>query len=255
MITAAVGLLGTLAAFLFILFTSKKAVMPLAESMEKQKRFITDAGHELKTPLAVIATNMDILTMDLGENEWVEGTKKQVGRLRKLVNNLVSLSKMDEQDTQFEAAPFSISDAAYECVDLYESVADSAGKRLEADIEEGVTVTADENSIRQIFAILMDNAIKYAEGDRVIRVRLHREGRKAYFETENDWARNVDAAKLDTLFDRFTRGDRSRSNADGKSGFGLGLAIARAAAEKNNAVLTASETEKGKLRFTLCLHC
>ena len=255
MITAAVGLLGTLAAFLFILFTSKKAVMPLAESMEKQKRFITDAGHELKTPLAVIATNMDILTMDLGENEWVEGTKKQVGRLRKLVNNLVSLSKMDEQDTQFEAAPFSISDAAYECVDLYESVADSAGKRLEADIEEGVTVTADENSIRQIFAILMDNAIKYAEGDRVIRVRLHREGRKAYFETENDWARNVDAAKLDTLFDRFTRGDRSRSNADGKSGFGLGLAIARAAAEKNNAVLTASETEEGKLRFTLCLHC
>ena len=193
--------------------------------------------------------------MDLGENEWVEGTKKQVGRLRKLVNNLVSLSKMDEQDTQFEAAPFSISDAAYECVDLYESVADSAGKRLEADIEEGVTVTADENSIRQIFAILMDNAIKYAEGDRVIRVRLHREGRKAYFETENDWARNVEAAKLDTLFDRFTRGDRSRSNADGKSGFGLGLAIARAAAEKNNAVLTASETEEGKLRFTLCLHC
>ena len=117
MITVGVGLLGTLIAFFFILFTSKKAVMPLAESMEKQKRFITDAGHELKTPLAVIATNMDILTMDLGDNEWVEGTKKQVGRLRNLVNNLVSLSKMDEQDTQFEAAPFSISDAAFECVD------------------------------------------------------------------------------------------------------------------------------------------
>ena len=253
-ITAAVGFLGTLIAFFFILFTSRIAVKPLAESMEKQKRFITDAGHELKTPLSVISTNMDILTMDLGENEWVEGTKKQVGRLRKLVNNLVSLSRMDEQDTAFVAAQFSISDAAFECADLYRSVADSAGKRLEEDIEEGVNVTADENSIRQIFAILLDNAVKYAEGDRVIRMRLHREGRKVFFETENDWARNVDAAKLDTLFDRFTRGDRSRSNADGKNGFGLGLAIARAAAEKNNASLTASETEEGRLRFTLCLH-
>ena len=254
LITAAVGFLGTMIAFFFILFTSRTAVRPLAESMAKQKRFITDAGHELKTPLSVIATNMDILTMDLGENEWVEGTKKQVSRLRKLVNNLVSLSKMDEQDTTFEAVRFCISDAAFECADLYESVAESAGKRLEADIEEEVFVTADENSIRQIFSILLDNAVKYAEGDGVIRMRLHREGRKVFFETENDWARNVDAAKLDTLFDRFTRGDRSRSNADGKNGFGLGLAIARAAAEKNNASLTASETDEGKLRFTLSLH-
>ena len=253
-VTVAVGLLGTLFAFLFILFTSRRAVMPLEESMEKQKRFITDAGHELKTPLSVIATNMDILTMDLGENEWVEGTKKQVSRMTKLVNNLVSLSKMDEQDATLIFEPFSISDAAYECFDLYQSVADSAGKRLEADIEEELNVTADENSIRQIFSILLDNAIKYAEGDRVIRVRLHREGKKVLFETENDWARNVDAAKLDTLFDRFTRGDRSRSGADGKSGFGLGLAIARAAAEKNHASLTAAETENGKLRFTLSLH-
>ena len=253
-ITSVVGFLGTLIAFFFILFTSRIAVRPLAESMEKQKRFITDAGHELKTPLSVISTNMDILTMDLGENEWVEGTKKQVGRLRKLVNNLVSLSRMDEQDTAFEMAQFPISDAAFECADLYQSVAESAGKRLESDIEEGVNATADENSIRQIFSILLDNAIKYAEGDRVIRMRLHREGRKVFFETENDWAHNVDPAKLDTLFDRFTRGDRSRSGADGKNGFGLGLAIARAAAEKNNASLTASETEEGRLRFTLCLH-
>ena len=253
-ITVAVGLLGTLIAFFFILFTSRKAVMPLEESMEKQKRFITDAGHELKTPLAVIATNMDILTMDLGENEWVEGTKKQVGRMKKLVNNLVSLSKMDEQDATLVFETFSISDAAYECFDLYQSVADSAGKRLEAEIAEEIDVTADENSIRQIFSILLDNAIKYAEGDRVIRVRLYREGKKVFFETENDWARNVEPAKLDTLFDRFTRGDRSRSGADGKNGFGLGLAIARAAAEKNRASLTASETEEGRLRFTLCLH-
>ena len=253
-ITLAVGLLGMLIAFFFILFTSQKAVLPLEESMQKQKRFITDAGHELKTPLSVIATNMDILTMDLGENEWVEGTKKQVSRMKKLVNNLVSLSKMDEQDATLIFETFSISDAAYECFDLYQSVADSAGKRLEAEIAEEIEVKAEENSIRQIFSILLDNAIKYAEGDRVIRVRLYREGKKVFFETENEWARNVEPEKLDTLFDRFTRGDRSRSGADGRNGFGLGLAIARAAAEKNHAALTAAETEEGRLRFTLCLH-
>ena len=112
----------------------------------------------------------------------------------------------------------------------------------------------DPDVTRGVVAILLDNAVKYAEGDGVIRMRLHREGRKVLFETENDWARNVDPAKLDTLFDRFTRGDRSRSNADGKNGFGLGLAIARAAAEKNNASLTASETAEGRLRFTLSMH-
>lgn len=253
MITIAVGLFGTLIAFLFILFTSNKAIQPLVESMEKQKRFVTDAGHELKTPLSVISTNMDILTMDIGDNEWVEGTKKQVGKLRKLINNLVYLSKMDEQETILVMEPFSISDAAIECVELYGPVANSAGGRLISSIEENLYVNADENSIRQIFSLLMDNAIKYAHGDHVIQVRLYQKARKIFFETENDWARNIDPDKLETMFDRFTRGDRSRSNVNGKNGFGLGLSIARSVAEKNNATLTAKETNEGKLRFTLIM--
>lgn len=253
MITIAVGLFGTLVAFLFIVFTSNRAIQPLVESMEKQKRFITDAGHELKTPLSVIATNMDILTMDLGQNEWVEGTKKQVGKLRNLVTSLVYLSKMDEQGTALMIEPFSISEAAIECVELYGPVANSAGRHLLSDIENDLSVHADENSIRQIFSILMDNAIKYSRGDQVIRVRLYQKARKIFFETENDWARNIEPDKLETMFDRFTRGDRSRSNADGKNGFGLGLAIARSVAEKNNGTLTAGETREGKLRFTLIM--
>ena len=129
-------------------------------------------------------------------------------------------------------------------------MADSAGKRLEAEIAEEIDVTADENSSRQIFAILLDNAIKYAEGDRVIRVRLYREGKKVFFETENDWARNVEPAKLDTLFDRFTRGDRSRSGADGKNGFGLGLAIAKALCERNGWKIVC-ESNKRTTKFTI----
>ena len=250
-ITIAVGLLGTLIAFFFILFISRKAIAPLVDSMEKQKRFVTDAGHELKTPLSVINTNMDILAMDLGENEWVDGTKRQVDKLKKLVNNMVYLSKMDEQETILSPVKFSISEAAFECVDLYRLVADAAGKRLEPSIEEGLYVTADENSIKQVLSILLDNAIKYAEGDHVINVTLRSDGNRVLFETENDWAKNIDPDKLDSVFNRFTRGDRSRSGADGKNGFGLGLSIAKSVSEKNHASLDVCETREGKLKFTL----
>lgn len=252
-ITIAVGLLGTLIAFFFILFISRKAIAPLVDSMEKQKRFVTDAGHELKTPLSVINTNMDILAMDLGENEWVDGTKRQVDKLKKLVNNMVYLSKMDEQETILSPVKFSISEAAFECVDLYRLVADAAGKRLEPSIEEGLYVTADENSIKQVLSILLDNAIKYAEGDHVINVTLRSDGNWVLFETENDWAKNIDSDKLDSVFNRFTRGDRSRSGADGKNGFGLGLSIAKSVSEKNHSSLDVCETKEGKLKFTLKL--
>lgn len=250
-ITIAVGLLGTLIAFFFILFISRKAIAPLVDSMEKQKRFVTDAGHELKTPLSVINTNMDILAMDLGENEWVDGTKRQVDKLKKLVNNMVYLSKMDEQETILSPVKFSISEAAFECVDLYRLVADVAGKRLEPSIEEGLYVTADENSIKQVLSILLDNAIKYAEGDHVINVTLRSDGNRVLFETENDWAKNIDPDKLDSVFNRFTRGDRSRSGADGKNGFGLGLSIAKSVSEKNHSSLDVCETKEGKMKFTL----
>lgn len=250
-ITIAVGLLGTLIAFFFILFISRKAIAPLVDSMEKQKRFVTDAGHELKTPLSVINTNMDILAMDLGENEWIDGTKRQVDKLKKLVNNMVYLSKMDEQETILSPVKFSISEAAFECVDLYRLVADAAGKRLEPSIEEGLYVTADENSIKQVLSILLDNAIKYAEGDHVINVTLRSDGNRVLFETENDWAKNIDSDKLDSVFNRFTRGDRSRSGADGKNGFGLGLSIAKSVSEKNHSSLDVCETKEGKMKFTL----
>ena len=242
-----VGLAGLVLTGLFVYFMSKRASEPLKESMTLQKRFITDAGHELKTPLAVIGTNMDILEMDVGENEWVSGTKKQLVRLRKLVANLISLSRLEEMQTDMELQPFDLSQTASECVDAFAGQAELAGKSIRAEITPELHALGDVTSVGQMISILCDNAVKYARGD--IQVRLYAEGKHVYFETENDWDHGVAPEELPRLFDRFYRGDKSRSGETGQSGYGLGLSIAKAIAEKNHARLTVSETDQGMLRF------
>ena len=248
-ISCVVGLGGILLSFVFVYFMSKRAIWPLKESMERQKRFVTDAGHELKTPLAVIGSNMDILTMELGENEWVEGTQKQLGRLKKLVSNLISLSKLEEGQEALELQSFQVSEITQECVDAFSSTAELEGKRIEAEIGENLSIHGDPMTVSQLMTILCDNAVKYAEGDPVIQVRLYASGKKVCFETENDWNHAMAPEELNHLFDRFYRGDASRTKTEGKGGYGLGLSIARAIAERNHAQLTVRETEEGRILF------
>ena len=248
-ISCLVGLGGILLSFVFVYFMSRRAIWPLKESMERQKRFVTDAGHELKTPLAVIGSNMDILTMELGENEWVEGTQKQLGRLKKLVTNLISLSKLEEGQEALELQSFPVSEIAQECVDAFSATAELAGKRIEAEIGAGLSVHGDPMTISQLMTILCDNAVKYTEGDPVIHVRLYANGKKVCFETENDWNHTMAPEELSHLFDRFYRGDASRTKTEGQGGYGLGLSIARAIAERNHAQLTVRETDEGRILF------
>lgn len=248
-----VGGIGILLSFVFVFFMSGKAIWPLKTSMEKQKRFITDAGHELKTPLSVIATNMDILEMDLGENEWVSGTKRQVLKLKKLVGSLISLSKMEEAQTELDMTSFSASDAANECAESFTGMAEMEGKTLKFQIEDNIMIFGDETTIRQLFAILCDNAVKYAEGDGQIEVRLCKEGKKIIFETENDWNHGIESRHLDKVFDRFYRGDASRSKEGSRNGYGLGLSIAKAIAEKNRCQLTVYENTGKRIVFQAVL--
>ena len=249
LISVIVGAAGILLAFLFILFMSGKTVEPVRESIEKQKQFVTNASHELKTPLSAIGTNMDILTMDLGENEWVEGTQKQVRKMRKLVENLVSLSKLEEEDTDLMMQTFCISDVVRECTDGFESIARMMEKYLETEIEEDLYVQGDPGMIQQMISILCDNALKYASGVGPVEVRLQKEGRHVVFSTANPWDQNVDPDQLDTLFERFYRGDPARAPENKSAGHGLGLSIARAMAEKNKARLTVSQDEGDRIVF------
>lgn len=157
-----VSLLGFLAVFTLVLFWSKKIFKPVADSYEKQKRFITDASHEIKTPLTIIDANTEVIEMVNGESEWTQNTRDQVRRLTSLTNQMVALSRLDENPEPREKSEFDFSEVAYEVIDHFSTLSEVRGKKINADIEDGIKYTGDENSIRQLISILVDNAMKYA---------------------------------------------------------------------------------------------
>lgn len=247
-----VALVGLIVAFLFILKMSGQAVKPVKISIEKQKQFITNAGHELKTPLSAIATNMDILSMDLGPNEWVDGTRRQVFRLRKLVGNLVSLSKMEEENTMLEMMVFSVSELAGDCADDFESIAEMNGKELVKHITPDLKMTGDASTIHQLMAILLDNAIKYSLENAQIEFSISSEGKNVCIQTVNSWENLVSKEDLEKLFERFYRGDTSRNNDGNSKGYGLGLSIAKAIVEKNHGKINISLDNQRRIVFKVC---
>lgn len=248
--SALAGIVGIGLVFLVVYVMSGKAIEPLKESIEKQKRFITDAGHELKTPVAVIGTNMDVLKIDLGaENEWVDSTQRQVTKLRNLIADMISLSKMDEAQKELSGVVFSLSSTVSDCLEIYKMMAEAEGKKINIAVEPDIRIKADEATIRQMLTILLENAVKYATDGSEISILLQKRGKKAVFLTKNEWNHDVKTEDLEKLFERFYRGDKSR-NRDGKNcGYGLGLSIAQMAAQNNKGKLTVYEDEKKRLVF------
>ncbi len=247
-ISGAVALGVCLAVLLLALLFSGRAVRPIAQSVEKQRQFITDAGHELKTPLTIISANCEVLEMEMEKNEWLTGIEKQVARLRKLVNDLVALSRLDEGRSMGEEARFSLSDAVCDTALAFSAAAEHAGKRLRVEAEPGVFVTGDEAALRQLTAILVDNAVKYADAGGAVSVCL-RGGRHPVLTVEND-CRSVDEMPLSRLFDRFYRFDPART---GDGSHGLGLSIARSIAEAHRAALRAEKAGEGRIRMRVRL--
>ena len=212
--------IGLAAIALLIIFLSKKVLAPVEESYKKQKRFITDAGHELKTPLTVISANAELLELEIGEdNEWLSSIKNQVQKLGKLTKELVFLSRMDEADTEIAKAPFSLESALEECADGFRETALVAGKAITLDLKD-VTLNGNEEMIRRAVSLILDNAIKYAEGEE-ISLSLRQEGKKAIVEEKN--AASLSKGEHPELFERFYRPDTSRNHATG--GHGVGLSV------------------------------
>lgn len=218
-----VSLLGFLAVFTLVLFWSKKIFKPVADSYEKQKRFITDASHEIKTPLTIIDANTEVIEMVNGESEWTQNTRDQVRRLTSLTNQMVALSRLDENPEPREKSEFDFSEVAYEVIDHFSTLSEVRGKKINADIEDGIKYTGDENSIRQLISILVDNAMKYAVETTPIDISLRRDGRKVRFMLRN-LTDEMDEGSQDILFERFYRPDSSRNSETGGSGIGLSLA-------------------------------
>lgn len=225
LISVVVSFVGLISVFLLIFFTSKRIVRPVAESYEKQKRFITDAGHELKTPLTVIAADAEILAMELCENEWVTDIQYQTKKLAELTKELIYLSKMDENRQQLQLIDFPISDIVNEELVHFQALAKTQNKAITVNVKPMLSLCGDEKAIRHLLSILLDNALKYSNADGNISVDLKKHSSKIVLEVSNT-VENVDTQALQHMFERFYRGDSSRSSQTG--GYGLGLSIARA---------------------------
>ena len=248
--TISVSLLGLAAVFVLVVIFSRMVFRPVEESIQKQKRFITDASHELKTPLTIIDANTEVMEMESGESQWTKSTRKQIQRLSGLVQQLVTLSRLDEEKGLEEKCEFNLSEAVSECVQPYESLAQTREKNLTLNIEENLIYTGDERSIRQLAGILMDNAVKYSSENGNITLTLKKKGKKIFLEVYND-ADDLPQGKLDVLFERFYRLDSSRNSGTG--GSGIGLSVAKAIVQAHKGKITAENKNGRGLTITVIL--
>ena len=241
---------GILLAMLVVAFFSRRAIRPFVENEMRQKKFITDASHELKTPLTVISANMDVLSLEVEGNTWVESTQKQVARMRRLVDQMVYLSRLEEGGNAPEMAEMDLTPLVREVAEPFAAMAEFEGKTLVAEVPDTMMATVNAEMLERLVTILCDNAVKYAGGDGRIVLRLGREGKHVVLETENMPSEALDAERVSHLFDRFYRADDARDAK--KRGFGIGLSIASAILQNHHGETRAELLQDGRLRIS-CL--
>ena len=230
--SSGVALVVLLLMFILVSSLSKKAIDPIIKNMEKQKQFITDAGHEIKTPLAIISANADVLELTSGENEWITSIRNQTIRLDKLVKNLLTLSKVEEGNIKLVFTDFDLSKTVLNMASPFEAIAETQNKTFHMNIEPGLKLHGDRGSIEQLVSTLVDNAIKYSNEEGTIKISLSTAKKGVKIEVFNT-ADKIDKENLDRLFDRFYRADTSRSRETG--GYGIGLSIVKSIVEAHHA--------------------
>lgn len=236
--------IGSLAVMFLIVVISKFAVKPAAESYEKQKQFITNANHELKTPLTLILTNVDIAESELGQNEWLDDIRIEGEHMNKLVNQLVTLTRMDESGASSDYADNDISKITEEVVYEFNDLAQMYGRTITSLIMPGIRARVNSDEIRQLIAILIDNAVKYCDEKGTIHVSVT-QNKHVHIHVYNPY-QDVDCIQLDRLFDRFYRADNARTSG---SGFGIGLSIAQSVVKHHRGSIKAVKSAPGEICF------
>ncbi len=251
-----ISFIGLLVIFIIIVFFSKKIVAPVAESYEKQKQFISIAGHEIKTPITIIDADAEILSMEIGDdNEWLQDICAQTRRMGALTNDLLKLSRMDENRQQFTMIDFPISDVVSETVQSFRTLAHSKGRNIETEITPMLSYCGDEGSIRQVVGIILDNAIKYTKVnedgscDDII-LKLEKKNHSIVLNVSNH-AETVGDEQLRQFFDRFYRTEKSRDSEIG--GYGLGLSIAKSIVEAHKGRISAAAPDSETVQITMVL--
>ena len=223
--------------YVLVVLLSRRAIDPVVKASEQQKQFITDAGHELKTPITVIGTSLKVLEMEVGQQKWIDKARAQTEKLRELVQSLITLCKYDEETSPLHRKPFSISEAVTDTAGSFSDFAQSKGHTIRVTAAPALSYCGDEAAVRQLVSILLDNAIKYAAPETEIQVSLEQLKRGVKL-TVTNVCEQVPEGDPDRLFDRFYRPDVSRTAATG--GFGIGLSIAKSIAEAHRGQIRAS---------------
>ena len=250
---ASVGI--SIAGYLVVLFLvtifSNRIIRPISESYEKQKQFVTDAGHEIKTPLTIINADIDVLEMDMGENEWLEDIKKQTKRLMALTKDLVYLARMEESGDSLQMIEFPFSDVVSETVISFQAVAQQQDKQIVSQIQPMLSLKGDEKAIQHLISIFLDNALKYSPDKATISVVLEKQKKFLVLTVSNPTDYPVPREKLPMLFERFYRLDASRNSQTG--GHGIGLSVAKAIVAAHNGRIQAQTKDEKSLEIVVSL--
>lgn len=239
---------GSLAALLLVVLLSQRAVRPVAESHQRQRQFVTDASHELKTPLTLLQANLDILEGETGENPWLSDMKEETATMSGLVRQLVDLARLDEE-APLQAEVFDLAQAVWDTASSFLPAAERQGKSLSLAGPASLLWRGDEAAIRQLVSTLLDNAVKYCDPGGAIQVGLSGGKRHPVLTVDND-CQNVDSLPLPRLFDRFYRASAARTYG---SGFGVGLSIAKGIAQRHGGDISALKPSPGVIRFRVKL--
>lgn len=247
-----VCIMGFFITFLLVRLFSWKAIQPAIINVERQKKFITNASHELKTPLAVIKANTEFIEMTDKESEWTKSTLEQVDRMDGLIRNLVMISRDSEKETEVESE-CDLSAITSETLDSLEALAKQRNLKLSRTVIPGTKIIFDSSAARMLVSVLIDNAIKYCDEGGEIAVSLSpgKKKNQALLSVSNTFR---DGEKVDyrRFFDRFYRLDESHSQSDRQSGYGIGLSVAESIAQRHSGSIDASFKD-GMITFTVNL--
>ncbi len=237
----------TLSAFIF----SNYVIKPYEQLYESQRRFLTDASHELKTPLSIIQADLDVLESQNLNNKWIESASKQTERMKKLILEMITLNKLEELSTNYPKDKFDISSSMLEVIDNYEGMKFEKNITFKYDIPENINIIANQELCIKLFSVLLDNSFKYVNENGYISVVLKDNHKKVVLTVENT-ASDLDEEKIQHCFDRFYTFDSSRAKT--KSGFGIGLSIAKAIVEEHGGEIKAyTINDKTAIRFEIVL--
>ena len=239
---------GSLLVFILIVIFTEVILTPVEQSYLKQKQFITDAGHELKTPLTVINANAELMEMENGECEYTTEIKEQVSHLSELTKNLILLSKLDEGRFANNFVKFNLSSSVLECVKKVSAVAQTNKKQIKLEIDENLEYFGSEENIKRMILLLLDNAIKYSKSEDIV-LKVNKENRKVIISTINKC--DFEKGSYNQLFERFYRHDKSRNKQTGGNGIGLSVVQSIANMHEGNAFASCDENGFLTIKITL----